>query len=134
MKKIMKLVIRTLAVGFVMLAGATVTISADEFKQVSVPTINQASEYATVDALDIRKVTVEKSKPVEYYIKFTLKEDSWMKFSGSYSLYNHDGIGTHVNIYSNSSLSVKKENMVGDIGNIRENMWIFLIKVPIILR
>ena len=46
------------------------------------------------------------------YFQFTLPEDAWVYLTGRYTDNNHDGIQTHVKIFSDKAMT----NMVGEFG------------------
>lgn len=73
----------------------------------NVPTINNVSQMDSVSACYTQTATIQKNGTTTSYFKFTLQSDSWVRFKGSYSLNSHDGVGTDVAIYSDSSFSNK---------------------------
>lgn len=91
----------------VMFFGGAVTVGAESFDTCSVAYIQSVSEIEGHPAGYTARVTASENdkKGVTDYFQFTLDSDSWIHLSGNYSLYSHDGAGTHVDIYADSGLS-----------------------------
>lgn len=98
----------------VMFFGGAVTVGAESFDTCSVAYIQSVSEIEGHPAGYTARVTASENdkKGVTDYFQFALDSDSWVRLSGYYSLYSHDGAGTHVDIYSDSGLS----NRIGGFG------------------
>lgn len=94
--------------------GGIVTVGAESFDTCSVAYIQSVSEIEGHPAGYTARVTTSENdkKSVTGYFQFALDSDSWVRLSGYYSLYSHDGAGTHVDIYSDSGLS----NRIGGFG------------------
>lgn len=84
--------------------------AAPAVKSVTVPVMNNVSgmDKDGFKACYTQTATIPVDGSTTSYFKFTLKSDSWVIFKGNYSLYNHDGVGTDVAIYSDSAYSNKK--------------------------
>lgn len=110
MKKLTKLAVFFIVLGFSFILGNNSTVHAQYFEDCNVPTLNRISDFNNISAGYVQKVSTPSSDKtgVTSYFKFTLNADSWVKFSGSYSFNNHDGGQTHINIFSDASLSNKK--------------------------
>ena len=87
--------------------GGAVTVGAESFDTCSVAYIQSVSEMEGYPAGYTARVTASENdkRGVTGYFQFALDSDSWVRLSGYYSLYSHDGAGTHVDIYSDSGLS-----------------------------
>ena len=95
------------ALCFIMNPGDRIYAGEKEFKECSVAEICSAGQIRETGAGYTEKVTSsykDKGGTV-FYFRFTLDTDAWVYFSGNYSLYSHDGAGTHVDIYSDSAMS-----------------------------
>ena len=92
---------------FVLLFVGPVTAGAESFDTCSVANIQSVSEIEGQPAGYTARVTVsdDDKQGVAGCFRFALDSDSWVRLSGNYSLYSHDGAGTHVDIYSDSGLS-----------------------------
>ncbi len=80
-----------------------------EFKECRAAQIRSAGQIKETSAGCTENVTASyKDKGgITFYFCFTLDTDAWVYFSGNYSLYSHDGAGTHVDIYSDSAMSTR---------------------------
>lgn len=110
MKKLTKITVFFIALGFSFILGNNSTVHAQYFEDCNVPTLNTISDFDNISAGYVQKVSAPRfdKTGITSYFKFTLNADSWVKFSGSYSLNNHEGGQTHINIYSDASLTNKK--------------------------
>lgn len=90
------------------------TVHAGETETCSVSYIRSVSEMEDLSPV-YTKYTVASGKgknSTESYFRFTLDMDSWMCMTGFYSMYAHDGAGTHVDIFNDSAMKSK----VGSFG------------------
>lgn len=91
------------------LAVLPINAKAAEFTKADIIVLDDMNDFDTVDAVDSRTITSSSGSDVKtYYLQLNLKEESWVYFTGNYSLYNHDGAGTDVAIYTNASMNNKK--------------------------
>lgn len=99
---------------FVLFFGGVISAGAESFDTCSVAYIQSVSEIEGQPAGYTDRVVAadDDKKGVTGYFHFALDSDSWMCLSGNYSLYSHDGAGTHVDIYLDSGLS----NRIGGFG------------------
>ena len=114
MKQLTRFAIIFIFMSFVLFFGGTVTAGAESFDTCSVACVQSVSEMEGHPAGYTTRVTASDSDKngVTGYFQFALDSDSWVQLSGNYSLYSHDGAGTHVDIFSDSGLS----NRVGGFG------------------
>lgn len=114
MKQLTRFTMIIVLLCFVLVFGGTVTAGAESFDTCSVAYIQSVSETEGQPAGYTARVTAsdDDKKGVTGYFRFVLDSDSWVRLSGNYSLYSHDGAGTHVDIYSDSGLS----NRIGGFG------------------
>lgn len=110
MKKLAKLTVFFIALGFAFILGNNFTVKATSFEDCNIPVVNNISEFNNISAMYIQKASAVEGDEVGVtnYFKFTLAEDSWVKFNGSYSMNQHDGGQTHVDIYADAMLSNEK--------------------------
>jgi hypothetical protein len=95
------------------LAVLPLKVNAEEFTESNIVVIDNMDKYESVDAVASKSVVSTSSDDIKtYYLKLNLKSDSWVYFAGNYSNNNHNGAGTDVSIYSNSSMT----NKVGSYG------------------
>lgn len=93
----------------IMLCGKNVmTAEAMELENCNVAVVNSKAEMDNISAGHTERVTVTRNTSDDTYLMVTLTEDSWVRFSGSYSLGENDYGQTHVDIYTDSSFSNKK--------------------------
>ncbi len=76
----------------------------------ALPVVSNVDEGANVGAvysqrLDLGKESLGKAHDAKGYFSFVLNSDSWVHFTGSYSLCENDGVGTDVKIYSDPNYS-----------------------------
>ncbi|MBO5372783.1 MAG: hypothetical protein J6A75_08690 [Lachnospiraceae bacterium] len=110
MKKLTKITVFLIALGFVFIFGNNFTVKATSFEECNITSVNQISEFDNISAMYVQKASAAEGdeQGVTNYFKFTLAEDSWVKFTGSYSMNQHDGGQTHVDIYADAMLSNEK--------------------------
>lgn len=90
---------------FIVNHGDRIYAREKEFKECSVAKIRSAGQIRETGAGYTENVTASYKEGAVFYFRFTLDTDAWVYFSGNYSLYSHDGAGTHVDIYSDSAMS-----------------------------
>lgn len=81
-------------------------IHAEELETCSVSYIHSVSEMENLSP-GYTKYTVASGKgknSTMSYFKFTLDKDSWVCLTGHYSMYVHDGAGSHVEIFYDSAM------------------------------
>lgn len=107
MKKSIRFTMAFVLLCFMLFFGGAVTVGAESFDTCSVAYIQSVSELEGHPAGYTARVTASENdkKGITEYFQFALDSDSWVHLSGNYSLYSHDGAGTHVDIYSDSGLS-----------------------------
>lgn len=106
MNKMKKLLLACFTFMVLALGGKAMTLQAQTIDEITVPVLSDASQLESVSAAYTKELIL--GEPVDLYFKFTLSEDSWVIFKGNHSLYNHDGVASHVTIYSDSAFSNKK--------------------------
>lgn len=107
MKKLTRFTMIFALLCFVQFFGGAVTAGAESFETCSVAYIQSVMQAGEQPAGYTAGVTVtgDNKEGVTGYFRFALDSDSWVRVSGNYSLYSHDGAGTRVDIYSDSGLS-----------------------------
>ncbi len=76
--------------------------------EATMPTAEKLSDTEDVSAIFTQNLKLPKGAESKAFFKFELAEDSWVYFSGNYSLNNHDGLGTKVKVYGDSAYSKLK--------------------------
>ena len=111
-KRIVSTVLATaMVVGSVALAPEFAqTAHATNIVQGNMPVVSNAEDGKNVPSVFTQSVRLgEKSSNLPHdtkgYFKFVLGEDSWVHFTGSYSLCNNDGAGTIVKIFGDEAFS-----------------------------
>lgn len=84
-------------------------VHAGKFETCSVSYIQSVSEMPDLSP-GYTKYTVASGKgknSTVSYFRFTLDKDSWVRLTGFYSMYAHDGAGTHVDIFYDRAMERK---------------------------
>jgi hypothetical protein len=90
--------------------GAKTQAYAADVASAAIPTITDASEIESLDAMYVQECALTGKDVKEDYFSFTLEKDSWVYLGAAYSQFDYNGGSTHITIYSNASMSnVKAE-------------------------
>lgn len=108
MKSTKKIAICIAAAAMMLFSQKVLPVQAANVEPCTISVVNSKAEMDNIAAAYTKKVSVDHDTTDNTYMSVTLDADSWVRFSGSYSMSENDGGQTHVNIYSDSAFSNKK--------------------------
>lgn len=94
-------------------AAEVVTVASPETSkeaphEVKMEVMDKFPGESDIPNLFVQELTLPERGESSAYFKFELEEESWVYFSGKYSMNNHDGMGTKIRICSDSAYSNEK--------------------------